>query len=103
MISNGSPLGSVVGWLRAGYPQGVPQHDYLPLFALLRRRLSDDEVRDVATSLAGVADPATAAGIAFAISEVTHESAREEDIARVSARLAAGGWPLADLHDGTAG
>jgi hypothetical protein len=34
----------VVGFLRAGYPEGVPAHDYVPLLALLRRRLSDDEV-----------------------------------------------------------
>ena len=28
-------LTKIVGWLRAGYPEGVPEHDYLPLFALL--------------------------------------------------------------------
>ena len=32
----------VVAFLRAGYPQGVPATDYVPLIALLRRRLSDD-------------------------------------------------------------
>jgi hypothetical protein len=25
----------VVGFLRAGYPEGVPAHDYIPLLALL--------------------------------------------------------------------
>jgi len=30
----------------------VPQTDYVPLLALLRRRLSDDEVAKVATQLA---------------------------------------------------
>ena len=34
----------VVAFLRAGYPHGVPATDYVPLIALLRRRLSDDEV-----------------------------------------------------------
>ena len=28
-------LDKVVGWLRAGYPTGVPEHDYIPLFAIL--------------------------------------------------------------------
>ena len=41
----------VVGFLRAGYPEGVPAHDYIPLLALLRRRLSDDEVMAVAAEL----------------------------------------------------
>ncbi|WP_313864219.1 DUF3349 domain-containing protein [Mycobacterium sp.] len=30
--------------IRAGYPQGVPQADYVPLSALLRRRLPDNAV-----------------------------------------------------------
>ncbi|MEZ0054165.1 hypothetical protein ABIA30_005205 [Mycobacterium sp. MAA66] len=44
-------VGRVVGFLRAGYPDGVPTTDYVPLFALLRRRLSEDEVRAVADQL----------------------------------------------------
>ena len=36
-------LQSIVDYLRAGYPEGVPEQDYVPLFALLRRKLSDDE------------------------------------------------------------
>ena len=31
---------SVVAWLRAGYPEGVPQQDYQPLFALLGSQLT---------------------------------------------------------------
>ena len=26
-------LSAIVGWLRAGYPEGVPEVDYIPLFA----------------------------------------------------------------------
>jgi hypothetical protein len=44
-------LAKIVGFLRAGYPEGVPDRDYIPLVALLRRRLSDDEVVAVATEL----------------------------------------------------
>ena len=41
-------LSDVVGWLRQGYPQGVPDGDYIPLFALLGRHLTDEEVREIA-------------------------------------------------------
>ena len=32
----GSALARIVSWLREGYPGGVPEHDYMPLIALLR-------------------------------------------------------------------
>lgn len=88
-------LTSIIDWLRAGYPEGVPEHDYIPLFALLARKLSDDEVAAIAGELASNAEPASAQAVLDAIAAVTHESPSEGDIARVSARLAAGGWPLA--------
>ena len=34
-------LSWIVGWLRAGYPDGVPSVDYIPLFALLAGGLDD--------------------------------------------------------------
>ena len=37
-------LNRIVDWLRAGYPEGVPEHDYIPLFALLGSQLTNDEV-----------------------------------------------------------
>src|ERR1700722_8842404 len=93
-------LSSIIGCLRAGYPEGVPDVDYLPLFALLGSQLSDADVAAIADELAQSADPESASAIRSAIKEVTHESASDSDIARVKARLAAGGWPLAkpDLH-----
>jgi hypothetical protein len=39
-------LNRVVAWLRRGYPSGVPEHDYIALLALLRRRLTDDPFRE---------------------------------------------------------
>jgi hypothetical protein len=45
-------LNSIVSWLRAGYPNGVPEHDYVALLALLSRRLTSDEVAAVAAELA---------------------------------------------------
>ena len=46
-------LRRIVAFLRAGSP-GVPEDDYIPLLALLRRRLSDDEVVSVAIRLGSV-------------------------------------------------
>ncbi|MCM3884433.1 DUF3349 domain-containing protein [Frankia sp. R82] len=89
-------LASIVGWLRAGYPQGVPERDYLPLFALLRRKLTADEVDELAATLSEGDDPASVRAIRAAITALTNDSALDQDIARVSARLAAGGWPLAE-------
>jgi Protein of unknown function (DUF3349) len=36
---------SILNWLRAGYPEGVPGPDRVPLLALLRSTpLTDDEI-----------------------------------------------------------
>lgn len=88
-------LSSIIGWLRAGYPEGVPRVDYIPLFALLGSELTENEVHSIAEELASTADPASADAIREAIKNVTHEQAKDSDIARVRSRLAAGGWPLA--------
>jgi Protein of unknown function (DUF3349) len=85
----------VVGWLRAGYPEGVPQQDYQPLFALLGSQLTNDEVTLIADDLAFSADPESAEAIKKAIGNVTHTPVHDSDIARVRSHLAAGGWPLA--------
>jgi hypothetical protein len=90
-----SLLKQIIGWLRAGYPEGVPSVDYLPLFALLGSQLTDDEVKAIGAALEDSADPARAEVIRAAIKDVTHATPSESDIARVRARLAAGGWPLA--------
>lgn len=92
-----SAVSSIVSFLRAGYPQGVPEQDYLPLLALLRRRLTDDEVGEIANALVAAQDTASPAALRDAIQRTTNEDPRPEDVARVSARLAAGGWPLAEL------
>jgi hypothetical protein len=88
-------LTDIIGWLRAGYPEGVPERDYIPLFALLGRHLTDDEVREVAGELATSGDAHSARAIHAAINAVTNSHPHDSDIARVRARLAAGGWPLA--------
>jgi hypothetical protein len=88
-------LTSIVGWVRAGYPEGVPQHDYIPLFALLASQLTNDEVSAIAQELLDVGDPAPSQAVRDAIESVTHTTPSDADVARVRAHLAAGGWPLA--------
>src|ERR1022692_2978136 len=88
-------LSSIVGWLRAGYPEGVPNVDYMPLFALLASQLSDADVAAIAGELAAASDVGSAQAIRDAIETITHEKPLESDVNRVSARLAAGGWPPA--------
>ncbi|HUA40779.1 MAG TPA: DUF3349 domain-containing protein [Streptosporangiaceae bacterium] len=88
-------LSKIIHWLRAGYPEGVPDVDYIPLFALLGSQLSEDDVHAIADELANSSDPDSAQAIREAIKSVTHAHPHESDIARVRARLAAGGWPLA--------
>jgi hypothetical protein len=93
-------LTAIIGWLRAGYPEGVPDVDYVPLFALLGNQLPEAEVSSIADTLAAESDHQSAQAIKDAIELVTHEQPSESDIARVKTRLAAGGWPLAkpDRH-----
>jgi hypothetical protein len=64
----------MVAFVRAGYPQGVPENDYIPLLALLRRRLSDDEVAVVARELAARGElNIDTADIGAAIMRITDE------------------------------
>jgi hypothetical protein len=91
-------VAKIVGWLRAGYPEGVPQHDYMPLFALLGSELSNNDVELIADDLASSSDPESAEAIRKAIAAVTNVKPSEADVNRVRARLAGGGWPLAKPH-----
>ena len=89
-------LSSIISWLRAGYPEGVPDVDYIPLFALLGSQLSNSEVNAIADELANESNPESAESIRHAIKAVTaSQHTSDADVARVRARLAAGGWPLA--------
>jgi Protein of unknown function (DUF3349) len=98
-LSVPSFLSAVVDWLRAGYPQGIPEQDYVPLLALLARRLSAEEVAAVAAQLQDEGRlPVTDTAIGELIMGITDELPRNEDVARVRTQLAAGGWPLGDPH-----
>jgi Protein of unknown function (DUF3349) len=91
-------LSSIVTWLRAGYPEGVPDVDYIPLFALLASELTDNDVNLIAEELETSSDPHSAEAIRNVIKGVTESNPSDADVARVRARLAGGGWPLAKPH-----
>ena len=97
MTENQTMLDSVLGWLRDGYPEGVPPKDYFPLLALLKRSLSEDEVIKAAQAVlkASDADTVTADQIRAAIEEVTAKEPNPEEVHQVASRLASVGWPLA--------
>lgn len=92
-------LTSVVAWLRAGYPEGIPPTDYFPVLALLSRRLSHDEVKAVARGLMQ-RDGFDEIDIGVLITQMTDHLPSPDDIERVRERLAAKGWPLDDARDG---
>lgn len=91
-------LTGIVSWLRAGYPNGVPENDYLPILALLARRLSGDEVIQVARQLKHLPQPGFV-DIGSEIIRITDQLPAPSDVERVRAKLAAHGWPLDNPRD----
>lgn len=91
-------LSKIVAWLQAGYPEGIPATDRVPLLALLSRRLTNDEAKAVAKVLLdrGEFDDID---IGVMITQITDELPRSEDVERVRERLAAKDWPLDDPRD----
>lgn len=81
-------LDRLLAWLKEGWPAGIPEADVVPLLAVLSRRLSDDEVRDVAQRLAdqGMMPP-TRIDVAAEMLRLTHEIPTPEQADRVLARL----------------
>lgn len=101
------PVKAVLDWLRSGYPEGIPEKDHFALLAVLRRRLSDDEIDQVVAMSVERAHETPDRHIDYArvrdlIAGTIHEEPSEEDIERVSRRLEEGGCSLArsDSHDG---
>ncbi|MFT3871916.1 MAG: DUF3349 domain-containing protein [Nocardioides sp.] len=89
----------VLGWLRQGYPDGVPSQDYVALYGILRRHLTLEEMDHLVHALEAEAQSGythlSAALIENRAEDVLQGPVLEDDLARVSARLAAAGWPLA--------
>lgn len=96
-------LGRVVDWLREGYPAGIPAQDTIPVLALLRRRLTDGEVAEIATELrvsgllpADADQVVGASHIGAEITKVTDELPLPEDIQRVAEHLLFRDFPAHD-------
>lgn len=91
-------LSGIVSWLRAGYPNGVPNNDYLPILALLSRRLTSDEILEVAQQLRHVPLP-DFVDVGAEILRITDQLPKPTEVERVRAKLAAYGWPLDNPRD----
>jgi tellurite resistance protein len=101
-----SLVARILDWLRAGYPEGVPGADRVPLLALLRNTpLTEEQVKEVVANITATGSSALADGeigkdeIEAFIAEVTHHDAGPENVRRVAAKLAAAGWPLSGVED----
>ena len=91
-------VSSIVAFLRAGYPSGAPRFGYVPLLALLPRRLSDDELAAITTRLIGRKRRSIdSADVGVEITRVTDEMPSSDDIERVQRRLDAMG-PTGGSH-----
>lgn len=95
-----SPVAKVLNWLKAGYPEGIPQHDFPSVLMVLRRNLTDIEIESIADNLAldsvsNGSEPVTAEQVREMIRNHAFQTATPDDVLRVSAVLARGGWPLA--------
>ncbi|MEP7089712.1 MAG: DUF3349 domain-containing protein, partial [Nocardioidaceae bacterium] len=80
----------VVGWLRAGYPEGVPTQDYVALLGILQRTLTPTEVESVVEELTADVEAGlhilTPELVEQRITEVVKGPVLDEDLVRVSAR-----------------
>lgn len=100
-----TPIGKILTWLKAGYPQGIPPNDFPPVLNVLHRNLTDEEIESISDELAmqsvsGGEEPVTAEHIREMVKSMAFQHATPEEIQRVSAILAQGGWPLArELSD----
>jgi Protein of unknown function (DUF3349) len=83
-------LSTIIAFLRAGHPAGAPATGHVALLALLRRRVTDNEVIAISRKLLGQRrQPVDTADIGVEITRVTDEMPSAADIARIRRRLAA--------------
>lgn len=90
-------IAKIMSFLRVGYPQGVPPTDYIPLLALLRRRLSDEEVIQIVSELVRRGElPIEVTDLRVMITKITDQMPSPEEIERVKEHLGTHGWPTFD-------
>jgi hypothetical protein len=89
-MSLGDRVSAIVAFFRAGYPKGAPPFGYVPLLALLPRRVTDEEITAIARKLlAPRRRPADNVEVGVEITRVTDHMPSAEDIERVQSRLSA--------------
>ncbi len=83
-----SRIERIVNWLKGGYPQGIPEADYVPLLAVLRRRLGHDEIDQLAERVVreGLI-PAGRVEVGAEFLRVTDELPSEAEIQRITEKL----------------
>lgn len=98
---------AVLDWLRSGYRRVFRRRIIFAVLALLRRRLSDDEIDQVVALSVEHAHETPDRHIDYErvrelIAGTMGEEPSEEDIERVTRRLDDVDWPLAtsESHDG---
>ncbi|MCK0090081.1 DUF3349 domain-containing protein [Rhodococcus sp. HNM0563] len=92
-------LRSVLDWLRAGYPEGIPPKDHFALLSVLRRRLTDEDIAEILELSVATAHEHPQRKVDYdtlrkIIAGVLNEQPTDDDIARVTEQLVAGGWPV---------
>ncbi|MEE6179578.1 DUF3349 domain-containing protein [Mycobacterium sp. 050134] len=81
-------VSSIVAFVRAGYPSGMPTHGYVPAAAPACRRVSTDEITSLTDELAEHRPwPVSATDVGVAITRITNTMPSPEDIAKVQRRL----------------
>ncbi len=79
--------------LRAAYPDGVPEAEYLPLLAVLSADMSEEYLGVVIARLRGGDSVVVVNDAAAALSS---ERPPGEEVRRVQAKLEAAGWEFSD-------
>ncbi len=81
-------VSSIVAFVRAGYPTGMPATGYVPMAALSRRRLCDDDIAAIADQLVMRRRwPISSADVGVEITRITDQMPSPDDIERVHRRL----------------
>ncbi|ORA16919.1 DUF3349 domain-containing protein [Mycobacterium arosiense] len=79
---------SIVAFVRAGYPSGMPVTGYVPEGALTRRRLCDDDITAIATELiARRLWPISSVDIGVQVTRITDQLPSPDDVSRVQRRV----------------
>lgn len=79
---------SIVAFVRAGYPSGMPATGYVPLVALTRRRLCDDDITTIAKDLiTRRLWPISRIDIGVEITRLTNQLPSPEDVSRIQHRV----------------